>query len=254
MAISGEYSMPRLAFAGGMLVGDSAQMTNAARFKGIHLGMKSGMCAAEVIAQALAEDDFSEASLGRYEQGLMASWAGRELHRTRHFHHILAHGFNPGAAVKLGISLGTRGWLPGEPFRTGPDAAQTATIQAYYGRAVRREDLDPGIKFDGQPCITKLDDVYASGAMHDEHQPGHLKIVKGDHVCADCWDTKGSPCTAFCPAQVYEMHPDAEGRVARLSIAFSNCLHCKTCEIKCPEGNLAWTPPEGGGGPKYMFC
>jgi electron-transferring-flavoprotein dehydrogenase len=254
MAISGKFSMPRQAFPGGMLVGDAAQMTNAARFKGIHLGMKSGMCAADAIAKALAEDDFSETSLERYPQELMASWAGRELHRTRNFHQIMAHGFNISAAVKLGISLCTGGWQPGELSPTSEDAARAVTTQAYYGRPTRREDLDPGIKFDGEPCITKLDDVYASGVMHDEHQPGHLKIVKGDQVCVQCWNTKGSPCTAFCPAQVYEMHPDADGQVEKLAIAYSNCLHCKTCEIKCPEGNVVWTPPEGGGGPGYKFC
>ncbi len=90
--------------------------------------------------------------------------------------------------------------------------------------------------------------------MHDEHQPGHLKIVKGDAVCVGCWETKGSPCTVFCPAQVYEMHPDPGGRVERVAIAYSNCVHCKTCDIKCPEGNVVWTPPEGGGGPKYTLC
>jgi electron-transferring-flavoprotein dehydrogenase len=90
--------------------------------------------------------------------------------------------------------------------------------------------------------------------MHDEHQPGHLKIVKGDAVCVGCWETKGSPCTVFCPAQVYEMHPDPQGRVERVAIAYSNCVHCKTCDIQCPEGNVIWTPPEGGGGPKYTLC
>jgi electron-transferring-flavoprotein dehydrogenase len=90
--------------------------------------------------------------------------------------------------------------------------------------------------------------------MHDEHQPGHLKIVKGDEVCASCWETKGSPCTVFCPAQVYEMHPDAEGKVSKVDIAFTNCVHCKTCDIKCPEENVIWTPPEGGGGPNYSLC
>ena len=145
--------------------------------------------------------------------------------------------------------------MPGEPLRGASDAARTVSTEAYYGKAsVKRDALDWGVKFDGGLCLSKLDDVYASGAMHDEHQPGHLKIVKGDQVCVDCWTTKGSPCTVFCPAQVYEMHPDAAGRVARVEIAFSNCVHCKTCDIKCPEGNVVWTPPEGGGGPKYTLC
>ena len=128
-------------------------------------------------------------------------------------------------------------------------------MEGFYGKAgLKRDQLDWGVKFDGRTAFSKLDDVYVSGTLHDEHQPGHLKIVKGDAVCVSCWETRGAPCTVFCPAQVYEMHPDAQGRVAKVAIAFSNCVHCKTCDIKCPEGNVVWTPPEGGGGPKYTLC
>jgi electron-transferring-flavoprotein dehydrogenase len=255
LAIGGWNSMPRLAFAGGMLVGDAAQMVNAARLKGIHLGMKAGLCAAETIVDALAADDFSEAFLERYSRAFTASWAGTELYRSRNFHQIVAHGVTPAALVKLGLSLATGGWVPGDPLRSRADASNTLTVEGHYGKAgLKRDQLDWGIKFDGARTFSKLDDVYASGTLHDEHQPGHLKIVHGDAVCVSCWETKGSPCTVFCPAQVYEMHPDDRGRVAKVDIAFSNCVHCKTCDIKCPEGNVVWTPPEGGGGPKYTLC
>jgi len=255
LAIGGWNAMPRLAFAGGMLVGDAAQMVNAARLKGIHLGMKGGLCAAETIVQALLEEDFGADSLMRYARAYTESWAGAELRRTRNFHQILGHGLTATAAMRLGISLVADGWTPGDPLRSEPDAERTASTEAFYGKAgVKRDDLDWGVKFDGQLTVPKLDDVYASGAMHDEHQPGHLKILKGDQVCATCWETKGSPCTVFCPAQVYEMHPDARGKVEKVAISFSNCVHCKTCDIKCPEGNVIWTPPEGGGGPKYSLC
>ena len=255
LAIGGWNSMPRLAFAGGMLVGDAAQMVNAARLKGIHLGMKGGLCAAETILKALQEQDFQEASLQRYSRDFLASWAGMELYRTRNFHQILAHGLTPGAALNLGLSLAFGGWVPGEPLRGHADAARTASTESFYGKAgLKRDALDWGVKFDGQRSFSKLDDVYASGTLHDEHQPGHLKIVKGHDVCVSCWETKGSPCTVFCPAQVYEMHPDATGAVRQVAIAFSNCVHCKTCDIKCPEENVIWTPPEGGGGPKYTLC
>jgi electron-transferring-flavoprotein dehydrogenase len=255
LAIGGWYSMPRLAFAGGMLVGDAAQMVNAARLKGIHLGMKSGMCAAGTILKALLTGDASAEFLMGYARDYLASWAGAELYRTRNFHQILAHGLTPAAAVKLGVSLVAGGWVPGDPLRGEPDALRTVTTEDYYGKAgLKRDQLDWGVKFDGRRCISKLDDVYAAGAMHDEHQPGHLKIVKGDQVCVTCWETKGSPCTVFCPAQVYEMHPDDRGQVQKVAIAYSNCVHCKTCDIKCPEENVIWTPPEGGGGPKYTLC
>ncbi len=216
LAIGGWYSMPRLAFAGGMLVGDAAQMVNAARLKGIHLGMKSGMCAAGTILKALLTGDASAEFLMGYARDYLASWAGTELYRTRNFHQILAHGLTPAAAVKLGVSLVAGGWVPGDPLRGEADARRTVTTEDYYGRAgLKRDQLDWGVKFDGRRCISKLDDVYAAGAMHDEHQPGHLKIVKGDQVCVTCWETKGSPCTVFCPAQVYRCTRTTGGRCRR---------------------------------------
>ncbi len=255
LAIGGWSSMPKLAFAGGMLVGDSAQMVNAARLKGIHLGMKGGLVAADTILEALVADDFSDHRLMGYSRAYMASWAGTELYKSRNFHAIVEEGLTPKAGLELGLSMLTSGWVPGGLKAMHVDAHTTQTTEAYYGKkGLKRSDLDLGVKFDGKRTIQKLDDVYASGTMHDEHQPGHLKIVKGDHVCATCWDEKGAPCTLFCPAQVYEMHPDAAGKVSKVEIAFSNCVHCKTCDIKCPEENVIWTPPEGGGGPKYTFC
>ena len=255
LAIGGWYSMPRLAFAGGMLVGDTAQMVNGARLKGIHLGMKGGIEAAETILDALVEGDFSSTSLMRYSKSFLESWAGLELKSARNFHEIVAHGLTVSAGLKIGISLATNGWVPGDPLKAKPDAAATQTTERFYGKkGLHRDDLDWGVKFDGQRLIQKLDDVYLSGVMHDEHQPSHLKILKGDQVCVSCYETKGAPCTVFCPAQVYEMHPDANGKVAKVEISFSNCVHCKTCDIKCPEQNVIWTPPEGGGGPKYSLC
>jgi electron-transferring-flavoprotein dehydrogenase len=255
MPIGGWYSIPKLAFAGGMLTGDCAQLINSARFKGIHIGMKSGICAADALLKALIEDDFQESSLMRHSQAFMSSWAGTELYKTRNFHQIMAHGFNLISATRLGISLVANGWVPQEPLCGISDAKQTATTESYYGKAsITRDELDYEIKFDGQPCISKLDDVYASGVIHDEHQPGHLKIIKSNDVCINCWNTKRSPCTTFCPAQVYEVHPDSNGQISKLEIAYSNCVHCKTCDIKCPEGNIVWTPPEGGGGPNYNMC
>ncbi|MCL1908719.1 MAG: electron transfer flavoprotein-ubiquinone oxidoreductase [Holophagaceae bacterium] len=250
MPIGGWHSMPHLAFDGGMLVGDSAQMLNPARLKGIHLGMKGGLCAAEAILDALTSNDFSRANLQKYEDAFLSSWAGKEIKSYRNFHGIIAKGITPIAGIRLGISTATKGWLPCEPLRCRPDHEHTESAERYYGKkGIKVADLDPGIKFDGERLIQKLDAVYTSGVMHDERQPGHLKITRGDDVCAECWEKYGSPCTAFCPAQVYEMR--VEANAPKLEISFSNCLHCKTCVIKCPEQNVAWTPPEGGGGPKY---
>jgi electron-transferring-flavoprotein dehydrogenase len=152
--------------------------------------------------------------------------------------------------MRLGISMLSKGWLPFGPLKCEPDYKYTEPVERHYGKkGLKPTDLDRRIKYDGKLAIQKLDSLYTSGVIHDEHQPCHLKIVGGGEVCAGCWDKYGSPCTVFCPAQVYEMHLGPEG--PKLKIAFSNCLHCRTCTIKCPLQNVVWTPPEGGGGPKY---
>ncbi len=254
LPIGGFYSMPKLAFDGGMIVGDGAQMINPARLKGIHLAMKGGIEAADTILDALVEDDFSEKSLMRYAESFMESWAGEELKETRNFHQSIAHGVTPLAAVRLGFSMISKGWVPFEPLKSEEDAKCTVSVERFYGKKDFKKEQRVDLKFDGTRLIQKLDDVYLSGVMHDEHQPSHLKIVKGDEVCVKCYHEKGAPCTHFCPAQVYEMHPDEQGQVSKVEIAFSNCVHCRTCDIKCPEQNVVWTPPEGGGGPKYSLC
>ena len=254
MAIGGWHSMPQLAFDGGMLVGDSAQMINSARLKGIHLAMKGGICAAETILGALKSNDFSKGSLQKYENSYLSSWAAKELKSYRNFHQTIAHGITPLAAMRLGFSTIARGWVPFGPLVSQPDHQCTETVDRHYGkRGVRAKDIGPSVKYDGEKLIQKLDCVYASGVTHDEHQPSHLKIIGGSEVCAECWEEYGSPCTSFCPAQVYEMREGSDGAAPSLEIAYSNCLHCKTCTIKCPKQNVAWTPPEGGGGPKYSI-
>jgi electron-transferring-flavoprotein dehydrogenase len=43
----------------------------------------------------------------------------------------------------------------------------------------------------------------------------------------------------------------ARAITARFVINAQNCVHCKTCDIKEPNRNITWVPPEGGGGPNY---
>ncbi len=105
---------------------------------------------------------------------------------------------------------------------------------------------------DGKLYLDKLTGVYLSGTKHEEDQPCHLIIPDTELCVTRCWDTFRSPCTRFCPGQVYEMIQEPEGR-RRLKLTPSNCLHCKTCEIKDPFKNIIWTCPEGAGGPNYSI-
>lgn len=96
-----------------------------------------------------------------------------------------------------------------------------------------------------------LTDVYKSGSIHNEHQAPHCHILDVE-ACKRCREEYSMPCTRFCPAKVYEEKLDAAGKFEGIQVNFSNCVHCKTCEIKDPLKNVQWFPPEGGDGPKYQ--
>ena len=100
----------------------------------------------------------------------------------------------------------------------------------------------------------KLTDVFNSGTMHEEDQPCHLKVAD-TNVCRErCTVEYGNPCQYFCPAAVYEpmFVKTGDGSVdGRLQINFTNCVHCKTCDIIDPYQIITWVPPQGGEGPVY---
>jgi electron-transferring-flavoprotein dehydrogenase len=108
------------------------------------------------------------------------------------------------------------------------------------------------IKFDDRLTFSKLSDVYLSGTTHEEDQPCHLHVLEPS-ICTDrCAKEFGNPCRHFCPAAVYEWVKKDTADAGRLQINFSNCVHCKTCDIMDPYGIIRWVPPEGGGGPSYQ--
>jgi len=243
LAAGGLYTMPQLAVDGALFVGDSASMLNVQRLKGIHTAMKSGMLAAETILTAMGKGDVSAATLGDYRVKVDGSWIRNELYAARNFGQALSR---KGIAkfITLGAQFvtGGRGFV--DPMNIPDDAA---TLQAGHFRPPTQvQDLD------GKLYLDKLTGVYFSGTKHEEDQPCPLLIPDTELCVTRCWETFRSPCTRFCPGQVYEMIQEEGGR-RRLKLTPSNCLHCKTCEIKDPFKNIIWTCPEGGGGPNYSI-
>jgi electron-transferring-flavoprotein dehydrogenase len=248
--VGGYFSVPELVFPGGMLIGDAANLFNAQKIKGIDLSIRSGMLAAETIFAALLEDDFSDARLAGYAQAMAASGEMKELRKVRNFHQAMTRGLWRGLATAgAQFLLGGRGLS--DRLSATPDHAHLQTIAGRYGTAMPSEEAKGDLKYDGTVTFDKETDVYYSGATHEEAQPCHLK-VKDLAVCyGRCTELYGNPCVRFCPAGVYAMETDEQTGKQNLKINFSNCVHCKTCDVKDPFENIQWVPPEGGGGPKY---
>ncbi len=243
MPVGGWYTMPQLTSDGVMIIGDSAGMLNGERLKGIHTAIKAGILAAESILDALLKNDFTRRTLESFDQKLKESYVGRELYKARNFHQAFDHGRILGL-LTAGVSTITGGRFPARlPIKAGNEHMQML-------KDIGREDRYAGLKYDNQLTFDKLTDVYHSGTHHDEDQPAHLKVLDFDICVGRCVEEYGNPCQNFCPANVYEMVGAGEEK-QRLQINFSNCVHCKTCDIMDPYQIINWVPPEGGGGPNY---
>jgi electron-transferring-flavoprotein dehydrogenase len=239
----GYFSIPATAAEGALIVGDAAGFLNAQRLKGIHLAIKTGMLAAEMVFEALRRQDCSLAALSQFEAKWRASWVRDELWRVRNYRQGFEHGFWPGVLhAGLQMATGGRGIRARYPLRK--DHEHMKRLGEVSSGAAK-------IKPDGRLTFDKLSDVYHSGTYHEEDQPCHLKIADFDICNNRCTREYGNPCQHFCPAAVYEMEDNADGSGRRLKINASNCVHCKTCDISDPYEIITWVTPEGGGGPRY---
>jgi len=250
--VGGYFSIPKVAFDGGLLVGDSASLFISQKIKGIHVAMKSGMLAAEAVFDALLNDDFSEPQLKNYEAALYKSYLGKELYRVRNFHQAFQKGLWMGL-IKAGFQYFLGGRILKRRLGAKPDYAHTRKVADLYGTDSPSDEQKRLIKFDGTKTFDKESDVYYSGTTHEEQQPPHLRIPDLNVCYTICREEYQNPCTSFCPANVYEMETDEATGKPSLKLNFSNCVHCKTCDIKDPYENIVWVPPEGGGGPKYTM-
>lgn len=249
----GFYSIPELAGPGWLVCGDSANLVDVQKLKGIHLGMKSGMLAAEAIVNHLFSKDSKVVSLSEvYNNKFKESYIYKELFRVRNFHQTLSKGLLASLPL-IGIQeiTGGRGLIDNMPVHL--DSKTTLESNAVRTDAEFSDYMKDFPQPDGKLFFDKLSSVYLTGTLHDEDSPNHLLLLNSDTCRSVCEPKYKSPCTHFCPAAVYEMIPSSQHSGQKeLKINYTNCIHCKTCDIKCPFENIDWTPPEGAGGPKYV--
>lgn len=238
----GLYSIPKLASDGLMLIGDSANLVDSRRMKGLHTAIKSGIIAGEVLFEALKNNDFSIGQLKKYEDKLKVSWVFEDLKKSRNFTPAVAKGIPLPGLLYIAFQTLTDGANITGDLKTKSDYLTTKDMKSFYGNKLP-ERLP---KVDERIVVSKLTDVYFSGTQHDEKQKSHI-IIKDTSKCEECILVYSAPCTVFCPANVYELEDK------RIKVNFSNCLHCKTCDLKCPYQNIIWNLPEGGGGPRYTL-
>ncbi len=251
IAAGGWHAMPRLYADGVLIVGDSAGFLNAARLKGIHSAIKSGMLAAETIFEALAAGDYSATKLQSFESRVKESWITPELRRYRNFHAAFSQGRWLGMAnAGLQYITGGRAWGIFDRVHQEPGHEAMRKLSAYGYRGDDAAQRYTDLRFDGQLTFNKVTDVFHAAVAHNEDQPAHLHVLDTNICATRCAEEYGNPCQRFCPAAVYEMADNGDGQ-RRLQINFSNCVHCKTCDIMDPYQIINWVTPEGGGGPDY---
>jgi electron-transferring-flavoprotein dehydrogenase len=249
----GYWTMPKLYADGVLLVGDTASFLNGQRIKGIHTAMKSGMLAAETIVDALAHGDTSSHHLRHFVEKVNLSWIYDELHPVRNFHASFQSG-RWSALVNTGLQFVTKGlawgFLPKEHHIAGHERMEKLpSFKPAVSDCRLNDDRYKNVPFDKELTFDKISDVFHAGVGHDEDQPSHLHVLDPEICATRCAEEYGNPCQRFCPAAVYEME-ERNGR-KELKVNFSNCVHCKTCDIADPYQIINWVTPEGGGGPNY---
>ena len=246
MAKGGFNSLPKMTMPGALLVGCDAGTINFAKIKGNHTAMKSGMIAAEAIAQALIVGEAiageGKQDLTQFTQLYKDSWLYEELYNTRNFGPAM-HKFG----TMLGGAYNTldQNFFAGKlPFNFKDDSVDYAQLKPAADMPVINYS-----KPDNKLSFDKLSSVFLSNTNHEEEQPCHLKLKDADIPIRVNLTKYNEPAQLYCPAGVYEVEKTEDGD--KFVINAQNCIHCKTCDIKDPSQNITWVTPEGTGGPNY---
>ena len=239
----GLNSLPKMVFNGGALIGCDLGTLNFSKIKGSHTAMKSGMLAADAVADSLLAGSEGGDALNTYVEAFKGSWLFDELFASRNFGPAL-HKFGP--ILGGGFNWMDQNIFGGKlPFTLHDNKPDYACLK--LAKDCKQIDYP---KPDGKLSFDKLSSVFLSSTNHEEEQPCHLKLRDPNipiNVNLPLYD---EPAQRYCPAGVYEVITQESGE-KRFQINAQNCVHCKTCDIKDPSQNITWVTPEGAGGPTY---
>ena len=239
----GLQSVPKLAFPGGALIGDTAGFLNVPRIKGTHTAMKSGMMAAEAAFAAVTAGRSSD-TLDAYQAAFDDSWVKKELSVVRNVLPLVEKYGDLAGTILSGITM----WLETLKIKVPFTMKHHPDNESLY-----RADMMPKPDYpkpDGVLTFDRLSSVFVSNTNHEEDQPVHLQLKDPSIPVAYNLPLYDEPAQRYCPAGVYEIVGEEEGD-PKFVINAQNCVHCKTCDIKDPTQNINWVTPEGGGGPNY---
>ena len=207
--------------------------------------------AAETVFSAISGGCEGSKELTAFTDSFKNSWLYDELYRTRNFGPAM-HKFGPilGGAFNFVDQNIFGGKLPITLRDNHVDYAQLKPADQFEPISYPKPD--------GKISFDKLTSLSLSGTMHEENQPVHLKVNNVKIAINTNLKVYNSPEQYYCPASVYEIVTPGKTTTAAdskfspyLQINFTNCLHCKSCDIKDPTQNINWTVPEGAGGPNY---
>jgi electron-transferring-flavoprotein dehydrogenase len=239
----GYQSVPKLTFPGGALIGCDAGFMNVPRIKGSHNAMLSGMLAAEAAAAALSLGRGND-ELADYDKAWRGSPIGKDLRRVRNAKPLWSK-YGTLAGIALG---GLDMWTNTFGFSLFGTVKHGKPDYATLKPAAECKKIDYP-RPDGTLTFDRLSSVFLSNTNHEEDQLVHLQVKDMDLQKRSEHDIFAGPSSRYCPAGVYEWVE--EGGAEKYVINAQNCVHCKTCDIKDPNQNINWVPPEGGGGPNY---
>ena len=203
----GFQSIPKCAFPGGALIGDTAGFLNVPKIKGTHTAMRSGMLAAQAAYTALTANptavDNGTVFLFDYEDALRKSTIWSELKEVRNmrpsFHSPLGlYGGIMYSGLEAYLFRGRTPWT----LKHKEVGDHAATKLASECPKIEYPKPDNKISFD------ILTSVSRTGTNHEEDQPVHLQVNDWEAHKNDQYPKYKGIENRFCPAGVYEYVED----------------------------------------------